>query len=144
MEAMKLSAHFDLSEFTTSEVAARKGIINDPPALIYPNLKATAEGLEQVRTLLGGKPILISSGYRSAGLNKAVGGSKNSQHVIGQAADFTCPGYGGPRQVVEALIGKLEYDQLILEFDRWVHISFSEAPRKQVLIIDLAGTRRYS
>ncbi len=141
---MKLSPHFDLSEFTTSEVAARKGIINDPPELIVEKLKATAAGMEQVRKLLGDRPVLISSGYRSAGLNKAVGGSKTSQHVVGEAVDFTCPSFGPPRQIVEALIGKLSYDQLILEFDRWVHISFSDAPRKQVLIIDLSGTRRYS
>jgi zinc D-Ala-D-Ala carboxypeptidase len=141
---MKLSTHFDLSEFTVSEAAARRGIVNDPPALLFANLKATAGGLEQVRDLLGSKPITISSGYRNFALNKAVGGAKDSQHMSGQAVDFICPAFGSPRQIVEALIGKLDYDQLILEFGSWVHISITDAPRKQVLIIDKHGTRRYS
>ena len=100
---MNLSPHFTLEEFIESQTAARQSINNDPPSLLFPSLTATAEGLEQVRTLLGDRPMRISSGYRSPTLNRAVGGSTNSQHVLGEAVDFTCPAFGTPRQIVAAI-----------------------------------------
>jgi hypothetical protein len=98
--------------------------------------------LEAVRVRLGCAPVLISSGYRSPAVNAAVGGSRNSQHMTGQAADFTAPRFGSPAEVVAALVDSgVEYDQLILEFGRWVHISFADQPRHQALTIDSMGTR---
>jgi zinc D-Ala-D-Ala carboxypeptidase len=141
---MNLSEHFTLDEFCTSQTAARLGILNDPPLEVVAHLKRTAEGMEKVRSLLGDKPIHINSGYRSLKVNAAVGSKSTSQHVTGQACDFICPRYGTPEQIMKAIISSpIEYDQCILEFGQWVHISFTSSPRKQALIIDHSGTRGY-
>lgn len=138
---MQLSAHFTLAEFTLSQEAARRGIANDPPADLLPALKRTAEGLERVRAALG-QPIAISSGYRAPDLNAAVGGAATSQHVKGEAADITCPEFGPPEQVAAFIAARqvaLGVDQVILEFERWVHVSFSAAPRHMALTIRADG-----
>jgi zinc D-Ala-D-Ala carboxypeptidase len=141
---MMLSPNFSLTEFTDSQTAARMGIDNDPPVELVPVLKATARCMEDVRDLLGGKPVLVSSAYRSPELNAAIGGSKNSQHMSGEAVDFTCPKFGTPEQIVKAIKDSpLLFDQCILEFYRWVHISFSDRNRRQTLIIDKNGTRSF-
>lgn len=140
-----LSANFTLDEFCDSQTAAREGIDNDLPIDLLPAAKQTCYGLEMVRTLLGDKPILISSGYRSAALNVAVKGSNGSQHLVAEAVDFTCPTFGTPAQIVNAIVkSPIQYDQCILEFNRWVHISFNGKGRKQALIIDKTGTRGYA
>lgn len=137
---MNLTPHFTLEEMTATQ---HRGIDNTPPTLtVIDALRRTAMLLEQVRTRLG-VPVLVSSGYRCPELNAAVGGQKASQHLLGQAADFIAPAFGTPTTVARALrdaIG-LDYDQLILEFGRWVHISWSDTPRHQALIIDNTGTR---
>ena len=139
---MNLSPHFTLAEFVVSDTAARRGIDNDPPAELLHALKRTAQGLEAVRVRLGGAPIIVTSGYRSPALNAAVGGQPSSQHTRGEAADFIAPRFGSPTEVAAALRDSgVDYDQLILEFGRWVHISFSQAPRHQALVIDARGTR---
>lgn len=138
---MNLSPHFYLDEFVNSQTAARQGIDNNPTTSILLRLQRTALGMELVRNLLGA-PIIISSGYRSPALNKAVGGAANSQHMTGEAVDFTCPGFGSPAQIVEAIKGSsVPYDQAIIEFSRWVHISFADKNRRQTLVIDSNGTR---
>lgn len=142
---MQLSPHFNLSEFTQSQTASRLGIDNTPTPDVIENLKKLAMCMEAVRTVLG-KPITISSGYRSPRLNKAVKGAANSQHVTGQAVDFICPGFGKPEDVVKAIVkAGIVFDQLILEYppDGWVHMSVSPNPRKQALIIDRRGARAY-
>jgi zinc D-Ala-D-Ala carboxypeptidase len=137
-----LSPHFTLAEFTDSQTAARLGIDNTPPADILPALYRTAQGMEAVRVRLGGAPVLISSGYRCIELNRALGSKDTSQHVRGEACDFTAPRFGDPMEVVVALKDSgVEYDQLIIEFRRWVHISFGANPRHHVLQIDRDGTR---
>ncbi len=139
---MNISAHFHLDEFVNSQTAVCQGIDNNPTAAIILRLQRTAVGMELVRNLLGA-PIIISSGYRSPALNKAVGGAANSQHMTGEAVDFTCPGFGSPAQVVEAIKGSaIPYDQVITEFSRWVHISFADKNRRQALVIDGNGTRQ--
>ena len=139
---MNLSPHFTMAEFVVSDTAARRGIDNDPPAELLHALKRTAQGLEAVRVRLGGAPIIVTSGYRSPALNAAVGGQPSSQHTRGEAADFIAPRFGSPTEVAAALRDSgVDYDQLILEFGRWVHISFSQAPRHQALVIDARGTR---
>lgn len=128
---MKLTPHFSLEELIASEVAARKHIDNHPPQDVLANIIALAEGLEQVRTALGGHPILVTSGYRSPQLNEAVGGSKNSAHMQGLAADFICPHVGTPFDICMAIVASdIQFDQLIHEYGRWVHIAFA-APGKQ-------------
>jgi len=133
-----LSTHFTLEEMVATQ---HRDIDNTPPDDVVEQLKHTALGLEGVRILLGA-PIIITSGYRCPELNTAVGGQPHSQHLTGNAVDFLCPGFGGPATVCSKLVDSgIEYDQLIVEFGRWTHISFSDAPRRQALVIDASGTR---
>jgi zinc D-Ala-D-Ala carboxypeptidase len=142
-----LTPNFTLAEFTDSQTAARRGIPNVPPASSQErqNLQRTAEVMEQVRTILGDHPVLISSGYRSPAVNKAVGGSTNSAHMSGLAVDFSCPGFGTPKQICKKLaphMRELGVDQLIHEFDTWVHLGLSaSAPRHMAMTIDNRGAR---
>lgn len=143
---MNLTDHFTLEEFTLSQTAARLGLDNTPSDEVIEALTRTAHGLEMVRALLQA-PILISSGYRAPLVNRAVGGAANSQHIVGEAADFTAPGFGPPEMVVRAImrsIRPIPFDQLIVEFGRWVHISFAREPRHQALVIDHGGTRAFA
>jgi len=142
---MKLSTHFSLAEFTTSQTAARRGIDNTPPPDVMAALHRTALGLEMVRALIQ-VPIQITSGYRSPALNKAVGGSARSQHTRGEAADIVAPGFGTPAELVRAIVAhpEIPFDQCILEFGSWCHISFTDKPRRQALIIDRTGTRVFA
>lgn len=129
---MRLSPHFHLDEFTTSQTAARHGISNAPTAAVIERLKTTAAGLEKVRASLG-KPILVSSGYRSPEVNRRVGGSPTSAHLKGWAADFISPGFGSPLAICHAIVeAKVPFDQLIEE-GTWVHISFDPRMRGEVL-----------
>jgi hypothetical protein len=128
---MQLSEHFYLSEFTDSDTAHRLGIDNVPGAVETKNLYRVAELLEQVRALLGGKPILVSSGYRSPKLNAAVKGARNSEHLQGLAVDFRCPAFGTPRQIVAAIMKSgLHWGQAIYE-GSWCHLSVGT--QRQVL-----------
>jgi zinc D-Ala-D-Ala carboxypeptidase len=142
----QLTEHFTLQEFTDSQTAARMGLKNVPPthSQEHKNILRTAEVMEKVRTLLGGYPILISSGYRSPQVNAAVGGSKNSAHMSGLAVDFSCPSFGTPRRIcrnLEPHMQELGIDQLIHEYDTWVHLGLSDTPRHQAMTIDTKGTR---
>lgn len=137
----RLSAHFTLAELTVSQAAARKGLDNTPPIEVMPALRLLALGLEGIRILLGA-PIIVNSGYRSPAVNAAVGGSPTSQHMRGEAADIICPGFGSPRAVATRIVeAGIDYDQCIVEFGAWVHVSFVRHGRRQALIIDHAGTR---
>lgn len=141
---MYLSNNFTLAEFTQSQTALRSSINNTPPPELLPALKRTAQGLEQVRERLGNKPIIVSSAYRCPLLNTLIGSKPSSQHISGQAVDFKCPSFGTPAQIVRKLVGSgIAYDQCILEFGAWVHVSFSDTPRMQALVIDATGTRAY-
>ena len=143
---MMLSPHFALSVFCVSDTAARRGIDNTPPGHVIPALERTALGLEAVRVRLGTAPITITSGYRSLPLNRLIGSRDNSQHVMGEAADFICPRFGTPKEIVAAVRDSgIPFDQLILEYARngggWVHMSFTDHPRRMALEIDAQGTR---
>jgi hypothetical protein len=145
---MNLTPHFSLEELTASETAERNGWDNSPNDQELANLTRLADFLEQVKVVLGGKPIMISSGLRTKLVNDAVGSKDTSQHRLGCAADFKVPGMT-PDEVVKAVIASgIAYDQVIREFDRWTHISIpasvDNSPRKQALIIDKAGTRPYA
>ena len=144
---MNLSPHFTLEELTRSEVAARNGWDNSPKQEEIANLQRLAYLLEKVKEAVGGKPVMINSGFRSKQVNDAVGSKDSSQHRIGCAADIRVPGMT-PKQVVDACItASVLFDQIILEFDAWTHISVSSdptlAPRHSRLIIDKQGTRNY-
>jgi hypothetical protein len=142
---MQLSEHFTLEELTAT---SHRQFDNTPNASEMANLVRLAAFLEQVKTALGGKPVMINSGFRSKAVNDSVGSKDTSQHRIGCAADIRVPGMT-PNEVVKAIMASdIGYDQLIREFDSWTHISVpntvSTAPRKQVLIIDKQGTRAYA
>ena len=144
---MNLSPHFTLEELTRSEVAARNGWDNSPTQEEIANLQRLAYLLEKVKEAVGGKPVMINSGFRSKQVNDSVGSKDSSQHRIGCAADIRVPGMT-PKQVVDACItASVLFDQIILEFDAWTHISVSSdptlAPRHSRLIIDKQGTRNY-
>ena len=132
---MRLTQNFSLEQLIHSETAQREHIDNTPGTDIVDNLRQLAEGLEQVRALTG-FPLEISSGYRCPALNAAVGGSATSQHLQGRAADFVCPAFGLPLEVARAIgDSAIAFDQCILEFGTWVHLSFSPQPRGRVLTI---------
>ncbi len=131
---MRLSDHFSLAELTVSATAARRGISNVPPPLVIDTLILTADRMEKVRALLGDKPIIVLSGYRSPAVNAAVGGSKSSAHMTGHAVDFICPRFGTPAQVAAHLAKHLTgFDQLIEEFGDWVHVGFGPGRRGEKL-----------
>lgn len=118
-----LTPHFNLSELTHSQAAVRHGVDNTPNPEQLANLRRTAAMLEQLRTLLGNKPIVISSGFRSAAVNSLVRGEINSAHLSGLAVDFVCPGFGTPMQVCRAIVASgLPFDKLIYE-GTWVHLA---------------------
>jgi zinc D-Ala-D-Ala carboxypeptidase len=134
-----MTPHFTLAELTHTD---HRSLDNTPNATELVNIKRLAEFLETVKTTLGGKPIMINSAFRSKAVNDAVGSKDSSQHRQGLAADFKVPGMA-PDAVVRALL-HLPYDQIIREFDAWTHISISDKPRRQALIIDRSGTRLFA
>ena len=138
--AKKLSEHFTLEEMIFSQTAARKGLDNTPTPEILANLKVMVATLDEIRALLG-VPIQVNSGYRSPAVNKAVGGSKNSAHMLGLATDLTAHPFGTVLQVARKIAASgIVYDQLIYEFGTWVHIGLrKEEPRRENLSI-FAGT----
>lgn len=137
---MNLSPHFTLAELTITD---HRQFDNSPTQIEISNLQRLAQFLEIVKATLGGKPVIITSGFRSKAVNDAVGSKDTSHHRLGLAADFRVPGMA-PDAVVRALLN-LPYEQVIREFNSWTHISIprSGAPRKQALIIDRTGTRPY-
>lgn len=142
------SPNFSMDELTHSDTAARHGIDNTPNENEKDNLYKLAMELENVRKLLNNKPIYISSGYRCLALNELLGSKRTSAHIRGLAVDFTCRQFGTPNEIVFAIINSdIPYDQVILEFDRWVHLSFcedQETPRRQALVINKEGAMIYS
>jgi hypothetical protein len=141
---MKISKHLNLAELTRSESAKRRGIDNKPTDEHLKNLKLLAENLfEKIREHFN-TPIHISSGYRSAELNKAIKGSKSSQHCSGEAIDIDMDGSASNvsnADVFNYIKDHLQFDQLIWEFGNsknpgWVHVSYSSKgkQRKQILI----------
>jgi putative chitinase len=141
---MNLTEHFTLEELTHTD---HRELENIPNETELANLKRLAEFLERIKTVLGGKPIMVNSAFRSKAVNDAVGSKDTSQHRVGCAADLRVPGMT-PDEVVKAIIASgIGYDQVIREFDRWTHISIPnklfDSPRKQALIIDKQGTRVY-
>jgi hypothetical protein len=142
---MNLTPHFTLEELTHTD---HRELENTPNETELANIQRLAEFLEELKTVLGGKPIMVNSAFRSKAVNDAVGSKDTSQHRIGCAADIRVPSMT-PDEVVKAVIASgLGYDQVIREFDRWTHISISNqagaTPRKQSLIIDKQGTRAYA
>jgi zinc D-Ala-D-Ala carboxypeptidase len=140
-----VTPHFTLAELTHTD---HRTLDNTPTPGEVANLTRLAALLERVKVALGGKPVMVNSAFRSKAVNDAVGSKDTSQHRLGCAADIRVPGMT-PRQVVEACIAaKIPFDQIILEFDAWTHISIPNSadaiPRNSRLIIDKTGTRSFT
>lgn len=137
---MQLSPNFHLSEMVASQTASRRGIANVPPQHVIDALRDLCiHVLEPVR-LHFGKPVMVSSGYRSPKLNAAVGGSKSSDHMLGRAADIEIPGVSN-FAVANFIRLKLPFDQLILEHytpgqpnSGWVHVSWQPTKRRHEVL----------
>jgi len=138
---MQLSKNLSLKEVIKSNTATRLGINNTPEQWEINNLMAVAENVFQPLRDHFGVPIGVSSGYRCKALNKAIGGSKYSQHMIGEALDLDADIYGGLKnsEIFNYIKKNLEWDQMIWEFGDdeepdWVHVSYKEAGnnRKQI------------
>ena len=137
---MKLSENLSLSEVTRSDSAKRKGISNEPTPEHLENFKKLAENIfEPIRKHFG-KPIHISSGYRSKALNAAIGGSASSQHCTGEAIDIDMDGSSNGitnKMVFDYIKANLNFDQLINEFDyAWVHVSYESTGKQRKQILD--------
>ena len=144
---MQLTPNFTLEELTASGTAARLGIDNTPNAVEISNLRRLAYMLQELRNMFDA-PIFINSGFRNKELNQAVGSSSSSQHLKACAADIRVSGYT-PREAVRKIIDSgISYDQVICEYDSWVHISIpSEVgvkARKNALTIDKDGVRLFA
>ena len=130
---MRLSKNFTYEELCRSDVAKRRGINNRPRTKeeekrVIENLKALCmEVLQPLRDFLG-KPVVISSGYRCAELNKAVGGVRNSQHMKGEAADIHVENTEHLLKIMHFIMDETDFDQLIWEKNKqgtqWVHVSY--------------------
>lgn len=122
----QLSPHFTLAEMTRSSTATRKGIPNEAPADVVKALKLLCENVLEPTRAHYGKPVRVTSGYRSPRLNTAIGGSVTSQHCKGEAADFTVEGESN-LAVCQWIMRNLKFDQVIYEFGEsgWVHCSYS-------------------
>lgn len=142
---MKLSENFSLAEFERSQTAARMGLDNRAPEWAANNLKRLCQTvLQPLRDEVG--IIYLSSGYRGEKLNQCIGGSPTSQHCYGQAADIHAAGLS-PHDLCRAIIRlELPFDQLILEFGEWVHVSVPASnyqPRGAVLTARKQGGRTF-
>src|SRR4249920_1827340 len=146
MPSEQLSEHFTLAEFVYSQTASRMGLDNTPTPEAHVNLQQLAKVMESVRDICGAHPVQITSGYRSPAVNAATGGSSNSAHMSGLAADFIIPAFGTPLDVCHALelyLDVLGIDQLIHEWSDWVHLAIAvkvEDARCECLTISNAGT----
>lgn len=137
---MQITKNFHMSELVRSTTAAKRGVNNEPSEQHKKNLiEATKNLFQPTRDALG-SPIIVSSGYRSPALNRAVGGSSTSAHSHGFAIDFTCPSYGNTRKIAEFLVKHfkekgIKYDQIILEFPdssgSWVHLGYKNGAGRQ-------------
>ncbi|MCB9211420.1 MAG: DUF882 domain-containing protein [Ignavibacteriales bacterium] len=132
---MRLTENFELEEFVISQVAIRNGIQNEPRNSVIKNLRILCEKVLQPMRFMIQKPIIISSCYRSELQNTIIGGATNSQHIRGEAADIYVPGIQACELFALILKSEIKFDQLILEFNSWVHVSYSaKRNRKKVLI----------
>jgi hypothetical protein len=137
---MRLSKNFTLGELTKSQTATRRSIDNTPSLATIDYLQALVDNvLQPVRDHFG-KPVDISSGYRSPQLNVAIGGSSTSHHCLGMAADFEIMGMDN-KELAQWVRDNLKFTQLILEFytdgdpnSGWVHVGYDPADLKQEVL----------
>lgn len=122
--------YFSIVELCHSDYAIANSIDNSPSEYVKQNLQALIGNILDPLRIAVNSPIIVSSGYRSPALNKALGGANTSQHLRGQAADIKSK-IIKPALLCQIIIDlKLPFDQLINEFDQWVHVSYN-AHRKR-------------
>lgn len=120
----KYTDHFYRSELSRSTTANAHGIDNTIPKELDDTVYHLCVHMEDVRKLLGNKEIVVSSGYRCLALNRALGSRDTSDHIKGQAMDFTCPEFGTPFEIcLKIAASDLPFKQLIYE-KTWVHLSW--------------------
>lgn len=138
---MTLTPHFTQAEVEFSQYATRRNIDNTLPPGLLENVKRQAELMEKIRYELSA-PIHITSWYRCPELNRAIGGAVASAHQQGLACDFVSS-FGTPFQICEVIAKSgIEFDQLILEFNRWVHVGLSVSPlRNEQLTATLVNNK---
>lgn len=154
----QLTPHFTLEELTHTDhreldntpTTSERCIIDGKEVMVnaYENLPRLAKFLEDLKVVLGGKPIMVNSAFRSEAVNTAVGSKNTSDHRRGCAADIRVPSMT-PDEVTRAIIASdLPYQQVIREFDRWTHVAITthegDVPKKSKLIIDKQGTRPFA
>ena len=140
-----MTPHFSLAEFTASDTAARLGIDNSLPTELRDNAEQTLQMMERIRLHINA-PITITSGYRCAALNKAIGSKPGSDHTLAFAVDFKASRAGTPAEIAKSLalvVDMLGIGQLILEFGSWVHVSFCSSSKaiNRIITIDKNGTK---
>ena len=126
--------NFKLSELIYSDTAIKNNINNMPDIESLDNLlNLICYCLQPVRDLIA-KPMIITSGYRNKKANRLIGGVSNSQHLLGQAADFKVSTIK-PSQIIEIIKNSdIEFDQLINEHNQWVHISYKKGKNKRQIL----------
>lgn len=140
----QITEHFSYAELTRSKAAVDHGLSNDVPPYLMDNLRRTAEALEEIRAHFG-KPVLVTSCYRSPEVNRAIGGSLTSAHRSALAADFTVEGVPN-LEVIQFIYYHLpDFDQVIEEFGQWIHLGLAlKAPRRQALTaVKVDGKTKY-
>ena len=131
-----MNLNFSISELCYSQNAKNAGLDNTPKLAEIDNLlNLICYCLQPIRDKLK-KPMVITSGFRSPKVNFLAGGKANSQHLTGQAADFHVPGMTIQQTIDFIVKSGVEFDQVINEYNKWVHISFAKGKnRRQVLKI---------
>jgi hypothetical protein len=138
---MQLTPHFTLKEMTFSQTAIRQGINNTPDKSQIRALTALCVHILEPLRILVDKSIRVTSGYRSHDLNRAIGGSATSQHLVGAAADINVEGLS-PQELFDLIRhSDLPFDQLIQEFDEWVHVSFTTRRRRGSVLFAIRDKR---
>ena len=141
---MRVTKNFTLAEFEISGTAERRGLDNNVPPLHIENVKELAKVMQKIRDFLG-VPVVITSGYRSAEVNRLVGRSPTSHHRYAAAADWIAPGFGTPLECAKAIAPHQKLwgiTHLIHEFNGCTHIGILPVkPINAVLTIDRHGTR---
>lgn len=132
---IKLTKDFTLDEMCKSATARKLKIKNVPAPVVIGRLRALCENVLQPLRDYMGEPVIINSGYRSPELNQKLGGVRNSQHLIGEAADINCKGsMAYATRIIEFIMVNLQFDQLILERKKsamWVHVSYTTSGKNR-------------
>ena len=134
---MKLTEHFTLAEFVRSETADRNHIENTPTTEVIENLRALCRNVLEPARVAFGQPIYITSGYRCAELNKAVGGKPTSQHLRGEASDLQVRGVENLRRLYNLIKSRGMFDQLLYESNgatKWIHVSYKRSGNRRQAI----------